>query len=92
MIYVRIDLWPHGDRSRARLLGEAKIANDAQRTIAGGGGEGAYNVTLSKWSDPPRVWKRGRVRPSTATSADRGTCSGCAGDILGRQLVHRERA
>lgn len=27
MIYVRIEMWPGGDRSRARLLGDAVIAN-----------------------------------------------------------------
>jgi hypothetical protein len=27
MIYVRVEIWPGGDRARASLLGEATIAN-----------------------------------------------------------------
>lgn len=27
MVYVRIELWPHGDRAKARLLQEVVIAN-----------------------------------------------------------------
>lgn len=27
MIYVRIELWPHGSQENAELLGEAKITN-----------------------------------------------------------------
>jgi hypothetical protein len=27
MIYVRVELWPRGDRSAAKVLGEAQISN-----------------------------------------------------------------
>jgi hypothetical protein len=32
MIYVRIELWPKGDKKKAKLLGQAFIANDATGT------------------------------------------------------------
>lgn len=32
MIYVRIELWPRGDKKKAKLLGQAFIANDATGT------------------------------------------------------------
>ena len=50
MIYIRIEMWPHGERALARLLGEAVIAN------SGGTKEvGVYTAFLSKFkgfSDP----------------------------------------
>lgn len=27
MVYIRVEIWPRGDRSKARLLGEGFIAN-----------------------------------------------------------------
>lgn len=57
MVVVRVELWPGGDRSKARLLGEARIANDGgQRTDS----RGDYTVELSKFNGTG-VWKRGRV-------------------------------
>jgi hypothetical protein len=32
VIYVRIELWPRGDKKKAKLLGQAFIANDATGT------------------------------------------------------------
>ena len=32
MIYVRIEIWPRGDKKKAKLLGQAFIANDATGT------------------------------------------------------------
>lgn len=36
MIYVRVELWPRGDRSRARVLGEGKIWNKVTGTATRG--------------------------------------------------------
>lgn len=70
MLYVRIELWPGGQRENARLLQELTIVND------GDGDEriGHYDAVLSHstlykgsgFADPvqPRpaeVWRRGRV-------------------------------
>lgn len=43
MIYVRLEMWPRGDRSRARLLHEGLIAN-----VGGTETEGDYHALLSK--------------------------------------------
>lgn len=64
MIYVRVELWPKGDRSRPRPMGEAVIEN-----IGGNEARGNYRVSLSKpagFTDPtqPRAdecWKRGEL-------------------------------
>jgi hypothetical protein len=32
VIYIRMELWPKGDKSRAQLLGEARIANSGTGT------------------------------------------------------------
>lgn len=49
MIYVRIELWPFGDRDRRAVLGEMVIANDGTGTK----NIGNYNV----WSktDPKKL-------------------------------------
>ncbi len=63
MIYVRIELWPRGDRARARLLTEAVIAN-----VGGAGGHANYDVRLSHedrgFADP--------ARPTAEETACRG--------------------
>ena len=43
MIYIRIELWPMGSRSRSQVLGEAKIAN-----VGGDEFVGNYVADLSK--------------------------------------------
>lgn len=43
MLYVRIELWPHGDKDNAKLLGEARIANTGKGTLDKG--EYMYKVT-----------------------------------------------
>ncbi|VVB50640.1 Uncharacterised protein [uncultured archaeon] len=40
MLYVRIELWPGGDRDRRKVLGEMAIANDCSGSMA----TGNYNV------------------------------------------------
>lgn len=42
MIYVRIELWPHGFESEAKVLGRAYIANDGTGTEK----RGNYDVIL----------------------------------------------
>ena len=63
MIYVRIEMWPKGDMSCARLLGEAKLCNE------GGTNQVAdYSVVLLKSPEYARAgnvgkaWKRGEVK------------------------------
>lgn len=61
MIYIRVELWPKGDRSRPRSLGEAVIEN-----VGGDEKVGAYRMSISKpagFADPthPRAgecWKQ----------------------------------
>lgn len=57
MLVVTIHLWPGGDKTKARHLGTAYIAND----MTGTGTLGNYRVMLSKWGDPSAVWKTARV-------------------------------
>lgn len=65
MIYVRIELWPRGNRERARVLGEGTIANTAD--AADRANFGNYNVNLMKSPEYARpqnlgqTWRRGRV-------------------------------
>lgn len=59
MIYVRVEMWPGGDKGKARLLGEATIAN-----VGGSEAVGDYRVELMKspeYARTPGVWSRGRV-------------------------------
>ena len=60
MIYIRIELWPYGDRTQARAIGEAFIANDG----SGSSTRGSYDVRLMKspeYAKQPGLWKRGRI-------------------------------
>jgi len=41
MIVIKVELWPFGDSSRAKILGTAKIAN-----TGGTGTQGDYNCTI----------------------------------------------
>jgi hypothetical protein len=72
MLYIRIELWPHGNKERARLLGEATIANVTRSRIAAGQRgptfdprtQGDYEVRLMKsdeYASKPGVWKAGAV-------------------------------
>lgn len=59
MIYIRIELWPGGDRRRARTLGEATIAN-----VGGTAAVGDYEAKLMKspeYAKRPGVWKKARI-------------------------------
>lgn len=55
MIYIRIELWPFGDESKKRLLGEAVIANDA----TGNASRGNYKAILR--NSTKRVFRKGTV-------------------------------
>jgi hypothetical protein len=77
MIYLRVEMWPGGNRERAYVLGEGTITNDGAGDLT----TGSYDVALSATSpigrsagfgrDPRRVphkelgdggvWRRGRV-------------------------------
>ena len=60
MIVVRIEVWPFGNRSRKREIGQIVIANDA----TGDCEIGNYNAALAHagpHADKPGCWKAGRV-------------------------------
>jgi hypothetical protein len=70
MIYVRVELWPVGNRAAARVLGEAVVFNDG---TGGNGPVGNYGVALSKKggfgngsrleaAQLTNVWRKGAVR------------------------------
>jgi hypothetical protein len=69
MVYVRIELWPGGDRTKARLLQEATIANvggDAERGDYAVGVSHSTTYKGSGFADPARpkpaeVWKAARI-------------------------------
>jgi hypothetical protein len=81
MVYVRIELWPGGDRTQARLLQEAIVINDGSGTVE----EGNYQIIVGHsttykgdgFADPcapapSEVWRRGRLlgfRRRTASPA-----------------------
>lgn len=59
MVYVRVELWPKGNKEHAQLLGEGYITN-----IAGTNECANYDVTLMKspkYAKHPGVWKNGVV-------------------------------
>lgn len=59
MIYIRIEMWPGGQKDRARVLGEGRISN-----IGGSSSSGNYDVKLLKspeYAKSPGIWKRGLV-------------------------------
>lgn len=60
MIVVRIELWPLGNRSRRREIGQIVIANDG----TGDREAGNYNAALAhaaSHESKPGCWKAGRV-------------------------------
>ncbi len=56
MIVIRMELWPRGDRSRAKHLGTATIAN-----VGGSQSVGNYRAELSTRGNNPRPWRSGSV-------------------------------
>lgn len=42
MLYVRIELWPHGNKAASEVIGEAYIANDGTGTSE----RGNYNFKI----------------------------------------------
>jgi len=59
MIYIRIEMWPKGDKTKARLLGEGQIAN-----VGGTAANGNYTVKLLKspeYAKTSGTWKSGHV-------------------------------
>lgn len=60
MMVVTFELWPHGDKSRRRLLGSCVIANDGTGTVE----EGNYIASFQhagRMAGKPGNWKAGRV-------------------------------
>ena len=93
MIYVRIELWPLGNRERARLLQEVHIANDG----TGDRDRGNYRAMVSHsttfrgsgFADPQypadsEVWKRGQVKNHDRKQAPAALVWRALGACLGR--------
>ena len=60
MVVVKIELWPGGDKSKARLLGVATIANQG----TGDATHGNYKVDLTHsgvYFGKPGTWRTGYV-------------------------------
>lgn len=62
MLYIRIELWPYGDREQTQVLGEATISRINQsddKTL------GDYDCKILKPPDKVKggtgVWRRGKV-------------------------------
>lgn len=56
MIVIKVELWPFGDESRAKTLGQGHIYNDA----SGSSTRGNYKVRL--FDAAGRQWKQGEVK------------------------------
>ncbi len=65
MVVVKIELWPHGDESKARQIGEARIALQSVNQDAS---VGSYDVELRHsgcyWGRPGN-WKTGKLDAHT---------------------------
>lgn len=68
MIVISVELWPLGDVTRRRLIGQAAIINDGSHL--GNPNRGNYDVFVVKkssltvpgwWREPHRFYRRGRV-------------------------------
>lgn len=60
MLRVTIELLPHGDESKAEVVGVATIVNTGEGTAE----TGSYEVKLmktAKFAKRPGVWREGRV-------------------------------
>jgi hypothetical protein len=61
MVVVKIEMWPHGDRSKAYPLGTVLIANDGTGSTT----TGNYEVTASHsgmfYGKRPEPYKTGKV-------------------------------
>jgi len=60
MVVCKIEIWPHGDQSKARPLGQVVIINDGEGTPE----RGNYDVALSHggiFYGRKGAWKTGRV-------------------------------
>jgi len=61
MVVVKIELWPHGNESQAKQIGEARIALDGVTATAE---RGDYAVELrhaGRFWGKPGNWKTGRL-------------------------------
>jgi hypothetical protein len=57
MLRVTIELLPFGSENQKRTLGAIEIVNDGTGDV----NTGHYDVTIFKWGEGRRVWRRGRV-------------------------------
>lgn len=56
MIYVKVELWPLGDKEKAKPLGELLIANDGTGTLT----RGNYRAVIK--NSVGRLTRRGEVK------------------------------
>jgi hypothetical protein len=58
VIYIRMELWPYGDRSMAKVIGEGVIANDGQGTSTSGNYNSWFkNGEFEDPTRPSKAWK-----------------------------------
>jgi len=56
-LYIRIELWPQGDQSKARLMGEAMLANDGAGTPDAGSYKFAIAKSTAMGAKKPGPWR-----------------------------------
>jgi len=59
MIRVKIELWPLGDKTKARSLGSMEIALDPKTLLTPK--VGSYNYRILQWGKDRKTWKKGHV-------------------------------
>ncbi len=59
MLRISIDLVPHGDETKKRSLGTAKIWNDGTSLDTK---IGNYKFSLLKWRGAKGIWKEGKLK------------------------------
>jgi hypothetical protein len=61
MLVVKLELWPHGDKREARLLGQLIIANDCTGTAK----VGNYTLSMATEDGGAEIGRVARHRRST---------------------------
>lgn len=61
MVVVKLEVWPHGDQSKAYPLGEIQIANDGTGNEVAGNYEVLAKHAGMYYGKRPEPFKRGRV-------------------------------
>jgi len=65
MLVIKIELWPGGHESKARVIGKAVIVNQAVATLLSDGAVGDYRCELrggTATGNPDYLWKTARLK------------------------------